>query len=1330
MRTKLSPSATGFSIAVLALFAGFSALALYGAGNSRASSARTISRPSSAQLTVATAKKSYGALPLAFEKNDGQSAAQVKYLAHGLGYEVFLTPQEAVVALDPPRKALLTSVSQLKDFVRAEKSQKIAAVRVQLKNGNAAPEIVGENQLARKTNYFTGSNPKNWHTNVPSYSAVQYKNVYPGVDLLFYGNNQRLEYDFQVAAGADPQQITLHLEGTRTLRTDAGGNLVLATADGPVDLLKPVAYQNVNGARKEIAANYRLGSNNDVTFVLGSYDTHRPLIIDPVLNYSTFLGGSPGGDAAFAVAVDASGDAFVTGETFSATFPTGTTVGLSHVDSNVNANGAAFVSEIDPTGTTELYFSYLSGDGGEVGGGIALDPVANTSCKNGAVPAVCVYVAGVTLSDDYPTSGTVAAYNATPPGGPGGGDAFLTKLNPNVAGSSSLVYSTYLASNGAGDFADGVAVDIHQHAFLTGQTFSTGGAVPNFPVKNAAQASNNDTTSGNSFLTVLDTTTGGTSGLVYSTFLGGSDDLAGGTPSPTVTGDLGQRVVVDASEIAYVAGVTISSNFPSIASTSTYPSIKGYSALPSGNTEGAGFVAAINTAGSGVNSLLYSTYLGGSSSTEPDNVYDIVLAGSGVVYVVGQTHSADFPVSQSSSTPGFPSPAASNAVPKAFVVKLDTTTTISPPPATPTYSVLIGGSSGELGRGIAIDTLGKVVIDGLTQSTDFPVTPGAFQSARAASAPGDAFVSKLDPTVTGSAGLLYSSYFGGSGSSNPDQAFDLALDTLGNAYLAGVANSGTNFPIFPSGAFESTFPVGATSAGFVAKLTLEPTVTVSPASLTFTGGVVGVTSAAQTVTLTNNTNSGVVMTSVTVVAGTPVASATDFATTNNTCTGTIAAGTSCTVGVTFTPSVTTTETATLTFTDSDTSSPQTVGLTGSGTVAASTTVTVLPTTLTFLSQTVNTASTAMTVTVTNTGNTSVTLGSPATSFSGTNASDFSLGSGTTCTASLVLTTSGAGSSCVIKVVFTPAASGAASATLSVADNATGNPQTVTLVGTGAVATNTVTVLPTTLTFSSQTVATASSPMTVTVTNTGNTPVTLGATVTAFSGTNASDFSVGSTTCTASLVLSTSGAGSTCTINVVFTPGAAGSRSATLSVTDTATGSPQTVMLSGTGTAAGTPDFSLTPSTQSVSVTRGVAGTFTVNVVGLNGFTSAVTLNCTGAPTNSSCSGPAPVSAAPSPGTAATFTIATKAFVPPASRNVPPVSPKQLVLLAAALSLLLLLPSTRRFRTRLGLAGAMAVLVIVAGCSSAPATPKGSYTLTVTGTSGSLSHSATVSLTVQ
>jgi len=1368
----------------------------------------------------------------------GQSDAQVKYLSRGNGYEVFLTPKEAVLALWQ-----LPHQNGSPALIRPSDNPKASVLRLQLAGANPSPAVEGMSQLDRKANYFIGNNPKDWIGGVPSYERVEYKGIYPGVDLAFYGQERRLEYDFVVSPGADLKAIALRLVGSKKTHIDSLGNLVVSIPAGEVSFQKPVIYQTgANGERQEIAGGYEIGKDGRVEFAVTEYDRSRTLVIDPVLDYSTYLGGSAVGDSALSVAVDGAGNAFVTGTTYNASFPLttspATTVGLGTPDAGIATNGGAFVSEIDPTGTKELYFSYLSGDGGEVAYSVAVDPTANTTCMNGVRSGYCVYITGQTFSDNFPVASVVTPYNATAPtgGAPTAGNAFISKLNPYVSGSTSLLYSSYLASTNFTDVGHGIAVDSSQDAYITGFAASTPGAVPNFPILNGAQATLPNV-AGNAFLTVLKTTAS-SNALLYSTYLGGNDAQANPV-SPG--GDIGWAVAVDASKIAYIVGTTGSTNFPNMGSTGTFPNIKGWlTTAPNGNATA--FVAALNTTASGVNSLVYATYVGGTNS-ELGNA--IALAGSGVVYITGQTTSTTgFPITQPGASGQFPSAASSAGV--AFITALNTTAN-----GAPTYSALLGGNSADQGNGIAIDTLGNVIVSGQTQSSNFPITPGAFKTALSGAGQGDAFVTKVNPSVSGTASLLYSTYFGGSGVTNlPDQSLALALDSLGNAVVAGQTHSLTDFPT-SSGAFETSgsLPVGTVQAGFVAKLTLLPVLafgspcafnlSVTPATscaLAFGNQLFNVASAAQTFTLTNNTGSTLTLTiPLPAITGT---NASDFAAApavsggTAACTTSLAAGASCAIGVTFTPSTSgTAETASLPVTytyNNGTSTPgagtQTVALTGTGT---SPTVVLTPTTtLNFATpQPVNTTSSAQSVTVTNNGTGNLTF----TSAPSTGSTEFVVASGTTCTTSSPVTPS---SSCIINITFTPSASGARSATLTIADNATGSPQTISLTGTGVATAPVAIVTPSALVFTSQTVNTTSTAQAVTVKNTGNANLNITAAA-AISGTNAADFAVAAgTTCTNGAAVAPN---ATCVINITFTPTAAGARAATLSITDNAAGSPQTLGLTGTAVAAA-PVASVAPATVPfagelvtttssaqvvtvrntgnsnlnitaapsisganaadfavaagttctsgaavaanascvinitftppagasgsqaatltiadnaagspqtipltgtawdftlsglpVTVNPGASGTIAVTVTGVGGFTGAVTLTCSAAIPGGSCS--APPSAVTAPGTG-NVTIVTKGLlVPPTANRRPPISMQQIALAAFGLLLLLTLPVARRFRTRLGLAGAAALLIVAAGCSNAPPTAAGTYPVTITGTSGALSHSITVNVTV-
>ena len=332
------------------------------------------------------------------------------------------------------------------------------------------------------------------------------------MDLVFYGNKRRLEYDFVVAPGADPKAIALHVEGARKLRIDSHGNLVLHVPAGDVQLEKPLVYQEVNGERREIAGNYSISRNHKITFAVPEYDVTKELIIDPVLNYSTYVGGSVTGDIAYGIAVDASGNAYIAGQTFNTSFPTTTSPATiegynsaTTADAGVGANGAVFVSEINPAGTQELYFTYLSGstpgNGGESASAIAIDPAPSASCPNAlSAPGICVYVTGTTFSTNFPTTST--ALNAGPLGNNSVGTSFISKLNPAITGTSSLVYSTYLGGTG-GDFGEGIAVDAAANAYVVGFTDSGDFVQPT--IKNGYQQSL-PAGNGSAFLARINTT--------------------------------------------------------------------------------------------------------------------------------------------------------------------------------------------------------------------------------------------------------------------------------------------------------------------------------------------------------------------------------------------------------------------------------------------------------------------------------------------------------------------------------------------------------------------------------------------------------------------------------------------------------------------------------------------------------------------------------------------------------------------------------------------------------------------------------------------------------
>lgn len=852
--------------------------------------------------------EAYGKLPLSFEENMGQTAQEVRYISHGAGYELFLTPQEAVLALRTPVSRDLSPLHRFKTLraIReAARTRRMTAVRIQFEGANPATQISATDKLLKKTNYFIGNDPQKWRTDVASYARVRYADVYPGVDLVFYGNQSRLEYDFVVAPGADPKAIRLNLQGARSLRISANGDVVLNVSGGELTLQKPVVYQVVKGERHEIAGSYTIAKGHQVRFSVPAYDRSERLILDPVLNYSTYLGGSSD-EQGSGIAVDGTGNVFVAGTTFSTDF---VTTG-SALPSVGNAAGTVFVTEMNPAATAEVYSTYLGGSTGELPGAgfcLAVDPSGK------------IYVTGSTISTDFPTTSNGLKSGSNP--GNVLGTSFISKIDPALSGTNSLVYSSYIGGTN-GDFGNSVAVDASGNAYVTGITLSppTAGpvfALTDFPVLNAYQATPSDVTDGNAFLTRIDTTKSGNASLIYSTYLGGTGANAAVFQ---FYADQGFGVAVDGSNNAYIVGVTTSTDFPM-----TSPTPNGYqTTAPVGNTDGTAFVARIDTTKSGNASLIYSTYLGGQNR---DEGVGIALGPSNVAYVTGKTLSTNFPT--------FPAGAfqtsGGNAFGTAFVSLVDTGVSGA---ASLKYSTYLGGTGGDTGIGIRADSAGNAYVVGSTSSSiDFPRTPGALQPVSLGAA-AEGFVSKINPAGGGASDLVYSTFFGGSGGggANQDEVDAIALDAANNAFVTGVTYS-SDFPVFPAGAFQTT--LNGTSDAFIAKLTLIPTLVVSPTSLNFGTILIPNTSPAQSVTLTNNTNAAIAFASAAIANGSPAAANTDFAISANTCGVSIAAGATCSVSVTFKPTVvappTPSETATLVLTDADSTSPQNISLTGSGT---------------------------------------------------------------------------------------------------------------------------------------------------------------------------------------------------------------------------------------------------------------------------------------------------------------------------------------------------------------------------------------------------------------
>jgi beta-propeller repeat-containing protein len=888
-------------------------------------------------------------LPLSFEANRGQTDSRVKFLSRGSDYTLFLTGDEAVLALrngvaqgsslidaalrrswglgthrhgtplvSPPFPPLIPQSAggisgalaglerpqgQRTDPALQERLRPGEVLRLKFVGANPKPKVIGLDPLPGKSNYFIGNDPKKWRTDVPNYAKVRYKDMYPGIDLVYYGNPStegQLEYDFIVAPGADPKAITLGLGGPvgaiheSPLRIDPSGDMVIQTDGGEVRFHKPVMYQPVaavgvypGGAedrrsplaerRYSVAARhfpkpprdgaslttrhlldgrYVLTADNHVHFEVPDYDKTWPLVIDPALAYSTFLGGS-GSDFGDGIALDSSGNAYVTGSTTSTDFPTTGGATQTTFAGGGTVSGDAFVAKLSTDGSSLMYSTYLGGSGPDSGFGIAVDPSGNA------------YVTGYTGSTDFPT--TSGAVQRTKGGFDGSPDAFVAKLS---ADGSSLTYSTYLGGSGF-DIGQSIAVDAFGSAYITGFTDSA-----DFPATSGARQTNFGGGAWDAFVTKL---SADGSSLKYSTYLGGSGY------------DQGQGIAVDSSGDAYVTGDTCSTDFPtSPGAFDTKCATCNCSAEFGFLFDG--FVAKLSANGS---SLAYSTYLGGSNS---DLGLGIVLDPSGNAYVVGETASSDFP-----TTFGAARTTNSGSF-DAFVTKL------SADGSSLAYSTYLGGSDDDLGEGIAVDTSGNAYVTGETHSTNFPTTIGAEQTTFAGGF-FDAFVAKL----SGDGSLLtYSTYLGGSGA---DAGEGIAVGSSGNAYVAGWTAS-SDFPI-TSGAEQTKFGGGFYDA-FVAKI--SPPLALMPQNLVFEAQVVGTTSNAQAVWLTAAGGAALTISGLSASGDFAVAS------TGTTCSvsSPVSGGASCTINVSFTPTANGSRTGALTLNDSDPTSPQTVPLAGTG----------------------------------------------------------------------------------------------------------------------------------------------------------------------------------------------------------------------------------------------------------------------------------------------------------------------------------------------------------------------------------------------------------------
>ncbi len=705
-------------------------------------------KPGQAQIRAA-----YAYLPLAFEANVGQvrgkGGERVRFVARFEGSTVFLTPTEAVVSLSRLRRTNekpQTVRSLGRPQPQGEQIRESAFMRMKFVGMNSAAKVQGLEELPGKTNYFLGNNPTKWRTNIPAYTKVKYQELYPGIDLVFYGTGKGLEYDWIVKPGGNPRSIRMALDGEGKPAIDSGGDLVFSGRDFQFRYRKPRVFQEGDGAQRAVDGCYVLNNKREVSFDVGPYDGTKPLIIDPVFSYVAVVGGSGQTwslgssqgtyvDTGMSIAVDASGSAYVTGTAYSPDFPT-----VGAVQATNRGSWNAFIMKLNPAGSAIVYSTYLGGSTFDQGFSIAVDPEGNA------------YVSG-RAGADFPM------VRAIQPMFGGQADAFVAKLNP--AGSS-LIYSTYLGGSGADD-GNSIAVDLQGNAYVTGSTNSV-----NFPTTPGAfQGTLRLDSCPCCYEAFVAKISPGGSRLLYSTYLGGGSD------------DRGFAIAADSDGNAYVTGETYSrSNFPvtsgafqtSLGPPNCNASLCGVTSCS------AAFVTKLNPAGS---DLVYSTFLGGESGLG-DRGMGIAVDSAGNTYVAGQAVSRGFP-----TTPGALPRSGNN---EAFITKLN------PSGSELIYSTPLGGSSFDGANAIAVDSEGNAYVAGWTYSRDFPLKfplqagfvdgPCSPPIPSAAFVCTDGFVAKLNPTGTG---LIYSTYFGGSG---VDAINGIALDRAGNAYVTGVWRSG------------------------------------------------------------------------------------------------------------------------------------------------------------------------------------------------------------------------------------------------------------------------------------------------------------------------------------------------------------------------------------------------------------------------------------------------------------------------------------------------------------------------------------------------------------
>ena len=732
----------------------------------------------------AQADARFGKLPLSFEPNRGQVDAQVQYVSRGPGYSLFLTPGEAVLSLQGKGKGAGAST-----------------LRMQIVGADTAAKVAGDQKLPGTVNYFEGADNSKWKTAIPTYQRVAYSNVYPGVNLVYYGKQHELEYDFVVAPGADAGRIALGFTGAAPSIERASGELVLRTASGDARFHKPVVYQLDGDRRIPVAGSYTLAAGQ-VHFALGSYDHSKTLVIDPVLSYLTYMSGTDGDDEIHGMAVDAQGDMIVVGTTYSTNFP------LKNAYSSVpplsNRTPTMFVSKMNPSGTALIYSTYLGVS--TQGAGVAVDPAGNA------------YVFATTNDPNYPTSpgafqslcGPVASQQGAPVTGcsvtqaTGNNSTAITKISTD---GQKLLYSTYLSGNN-GNTAIAIAVNAAGEAYVVGQSnaycptppYNTNGtgyqAYNCFPVTANGAESSVMTTDTYAFLTKLNAQ--GT-GLLYGTVIRNHNPVG-----HYLSQIIPYGIALDPAGNAYVTGHMDSAYFINTTPLALQPTRS-----TSGNALPA-FVAKFNPAGTALTSLVYSTYLTGTTDSN-DSGYGITVDAAGNAYVTGYTNSCTFPTTTGAfATKPNGNNVSSNICAGGFLTKLNPSASAL---VWSTYTANRGSAGGtnDNNNAVALGADGSVyTVADINGVSLFPtVNPILVQS--------ESHYTAVKRFSADGSQVLLSTAVGGTtdAASIPAGVF---VDASNNIYLAGITSSFT-WPTTP-GAFQATNNHGGGSsyAGFLVKI--------------------------------------------------------------------------------------------------------------------------------------------------------------------------------------------------------------------------------------------------------------------------------------------------------------------------------------------------------------------------------------------------------------------------------------------------------------------------------------------------------------------------------